>query len=277
MATINTFDDLIRALDENPSWAEALRTRVLTKELLELPEAFTQFASQTNRRMDRLEEAMAQLAESQADIIRRVDRLETVVAQLAEAVVADTDRLARLEESVAETNERVARLESAMTQLAEAMVASDQRARQMEIDIGRMKGHDARNAVQADGGRRVARSMNLRRTRLVEVDEIWDLTLDNDTGDIRAGDIQSFRDADVIMVAADEDGQEHYVAVEVSYSVNGRDAERAIRNAQLLRRFTAQSAYAAVAGTRVNNRAQEMIEGGLVHWYRILDKDIEPN
>ena len=277
MVTINTFDDLVRALDENPGWAEALRTRVLTKELLELPEAFTQFASQTNQRLDRLETAVAQLAESQADLIRRVDRLETAIAQLAESQADIIRRVDRLETAIAQLTETVAETSQQVAQLTAAMAASDQRARQMETDIGRMKGHDARNAVQADGGRRVARSMNLRRTRLVDVDEIWDLTLDNDTGDIRAGDIQSFRDADVIMVAADEDGQEHYVAVEVSYSVNGRDAERAIRNAQLLRRFTGQSAYAAVAGTRANNRVREMIEDGSVHWYRILDKDIEPN
>ena len=235
MATINTFDDLVRALDENPEWVEALRSRVLTKELLGLPEAFAQFASQTNRRVDRLEAAMAQLTEA------------------------------------------VTRQEAAMAQLTETVADIARRSNRMEIDIGRMKGHDARNAVQADGGRRIARSMKLRRTRVLDVDEIWDLTLDNDVGDIRAGDIESFREADLIMEAADSDGQRHYVAVEVSYSVNGRDADRALRNAQLMRRFTAQSAYAAVAGTRVNNRVQEMIDGGLVHWYRILDKDIEPN
>ena len=242
MTTINTFDDLIRMLDENPAWVEALRVRVLTRDLLGLPEAFTQSASQTNLRIDRLDAALAQLAESQA-----------------------------------ETSERVARLEAAMTRLTEIMEEYGRQSNRMATDIGKMKGHDARNAVQADGGRRIARSMNLRRTRTLDVDEIWDLTLDNDVANVRAGDIESFREADLIMEATDSDGQRHYVAVEVSYSVNGRDAERAIRNAQLMRRFTSQSAYAAVAGTRINNRVREMVEGGIVHWYRVLDKDIEPS
>ena len=297
MATINTIDDLVRALDENPEWVEILRIRLLSRELLDLPgnlaqlaDAFAQFASATDQRMARLEEsaaetservarleaAMAQLIAANAETAERVARLEAAMTQLIAANAETAERVTRLEASAAETNERVGRLEAAMAQLAEAMAASDRRSHRMEVDIGRMKGHDARNAVQADGGRRVARSMNLRRTRTLDIDEIWDFTLNNDVGDIRAGDIQSFRDADVIMIAADEDGQQHYVAVEVSYSVNGRDAERAIRNAQLLRRFTAQSAYAAVAGTRINNRVQEMIDDGLVHWYSILDKDIEP-
>ena len=149
--------------------------------------------------------------------------------------------------------------------------------RKLQASISGLANNRFRAAVLVDSGRRIARSMNLRRTRTLDVDEIWDLTLDNDVGDIRAGDIESFREADLIMEAEDADGQRHYVTVEVSYSVNGRDADRALRNAQLMRRFTAQSAYAAVAGTRVNNRVQEMIDGGLVHWYRILDKDIEPS
>ncbi len=146
----------------------------------------------------------------------------------------------------------------------------------LQAGISGLANNRFRAAALTDGGRRIARSMELRRIRTLDGDEIWDLTQDNDVGDIRAGDIESFREADLIMEAEDADGQRHYVAVEVSYSGNGRDADRALRDAQLMRRFTAQSSYAAVAGTRVNNRVQEMIDGGLVHWYRILDKDIEP-
>ena len=38
MTTINTIQDLLRLLDENPEWVDALRARLLTQELLELPE-----------------------------------------------------------------------------------------------------------------------------------------------------------------------------------------------------------------------------------------------
>ena len=37
MTTINTIEDLIRVLDENPEWMEVVRSRLLTPELLELP------------------------------------------------------------------------------------------------------------------------------------------------------------------------------------------------------------------------------------------------
>ena len=40
MTTINTIEDLIQILDEHPRWLEALRARLLTRELIELPEKF---------------------------------------------------------------------------------------------------------------------------------------------------------------------------------------------------------------------------------------------
>ena len=64
MATtaITNVEDLIRVLDENPEWLEALRARLLTRELLELPQQLAEFAATTNprfeavdRRFDRLE------------------------------------------------------------------------------------------------------------------------------------------------------------------------------------------------------------------------------
>ena len=55
MTTINTIEDLIRLLDENPEWVEALRVRLLTRELIELPQTFAKFAAATNERLTRLE------------------------------------------------------------------------------------------------------------------------------------------------------------------------------------------------------------------------------
>jgi hypothetical protein len=55
MATINTIEDLIQLLDDNPHWVEALRVRLLTRELIELPEKFAAFVEATNQRFDRIE------------------------------------------------------------------------------------------------------------------------------------------------------------------------------------------------------------------------------
>ena len=49
---IDTIEDLVRVLDDNPEWLEILRARILTRELLELPRKFAEFAEETNRRFD---------------------------------------------------------------------------------------------------------------------------------------------------------------------------------------------------------------------------------
>lgn len=75
MTTINTIEDLVRLLDERPEWVEALRVRLLTRELLELPVAFA-----------KLSETFAKFAETFAEFVEttnnRLTLLETDVSQL---------------------------------------------------------------------------------------------------------------------------------------------------------------------------------------------------
>ena len=82
MTTINTIEDLIRLLDEHPEWAEALRSRLLTRELIELPEKFAKFAAETNERLDRLESDVAQLKTDMAEVKADVAQLKTDMAEV---------------------------------------------------------------------------------------------------------------------------------------------------------------------------------------------------
>ena len=59
MTTINTIEDLVRILDERPEWNEALRARMLSRELLDLPQAFAEFAKNAERRLAVLETTLA--------------------------------------------------------------------------------------------------------------------------------------------------------------------------------------------------------------------------
>ena len=56
MTTINTIEDLARILQEQPTWAEALRALLLTQDLLDMPARFDRFVEiqqETNRLTDR--------------------------------------------------------------------------------------------------------------------------------------------------------------------------------------------------------------------------------
>ncbi|MCS6964466.1 MAG: hypothetical protein NZM16_10530 [Thermoflexus sp.] len=65
MFTVRDFEDLIRLLDQRPEWREALRQRILTRELLELPAQIQALRAETERRFQRVEEQIAALAEAQ--------------------------------------------------------------------------------------------------------------------------------------------------------------------------------------------------------------------
>ena len=64
MTTINTIEDLIKILDEHPEWNEVLRVRMLSQELLNLPQAFAEFAESTDRRLAALETTLAEFIAS---------------------------------------------------------------------------------------------------------------------------------------------------------------------------------------------------------------------
>ena len=60
--TINTIEDLVRIMDNHPEWVEAMRVRLLSREVLELPQTMARltetvdsFAASKNKRLDAIE------------------------------------------------------------------------------------------------------------------------------------------------------------------------------------------------------------------------------
>ena len=202
---IDTIEDLMRILDDHPEWLEALRMRLLTRELIEMPQRLAEFMASTNERLERLE--------------GRLERLEG-------------------------------------------------RFDKLTIDVGNLKGAHAKSVAISEADV-IAESVGLRLTRVLAGQEISDLARRKDVTDIPRNEMLSFRRADVIMEAADPDGAVSYVAVEVSYTVNERDVERAVRNAGMLARFTGKPAHAVVAGLRLDNRVEGAVASGAVFWHEM--------
>ncbi len=216
--TIHTIEDLIQVLDENPQWLEAMRARLLTRELIELPEKFTLFVAEV------------------------------------------TSFVAEVRTFVAETNRRLDSLETGV--------------KSVQNDTGLLKGILARNAALEEVTD-VAREMSLWRTKNLTRDDLWDLIDQADTSGIPTNELRSFRRADLIMEATDQEGATCYVAVEISYTANGRDTTRALRNAGFLTRFTGRRSHAAVAGLFRDERIQDLIDSGEVAWYRLDPQILE--
>ena len=83
--SIHTIQDLIRILDDNPEWTEELRARLLTRELLEMPNTLAKFAEETRRRFDKVDR---RFDEHGSDIQRLYDQGGVLKAAHARNVAA---------------------------------------------------------------------------------------------------------------------------------------------------------------------------------------------
>ena len=201
-AKIDTLQDLVHALDEHPEWVDELRVRLLTRELLELPQKLADFIAATEKRF--------------AAVEARLDRIE--------------DGQTRIRN-----------------------------------DLGLLKGGHARNVAERQAGL-IVEDLGLEYVRALAFDDIRSMVRAHDTSDLAANDLRSFRLADLILEATDQQGASCYVAVEISFTVNGRDTRRALRNAGYLSRFTGRQAFAVVAGVHVDDRIRDRIDAGEVSW-----------
>ncbi len=229
--TINTMQDLARVLDEHPEWVDALRVRLLTRELLELPQKLADFVTAANKRFEAIE--------------TRLDRMEDDLTELKGGQARMQDDLSLLKRGQA----------------------------RMQDDLSVLKGGHARNAAERQAGL-IAEDLGLEYVRTLTFDDIRNLVRSHDTTDIPVNDLRSFRLADLVVEAAHE-GDACYVAVEISFTANGGDTKRALRNAGFLTRFTGRRAYAVVAGVHVDDRIRDILDDGDVSWHRLDQKTLD--
>ena len=250
MPEINSIEDLVRVLRENPEWVEALRGILLTRELLELPERFAQYAERSDARFAEMAEAITRLSESVDARFEQMDaRFERVDARFEQVDARFEQVDARFER----VEERLDRVES-----------SQQR---METALGILLGSHARDRALGQS-RLMVRSLGFRELRRLTSDDLFDLVESADTSSLPANDVDSFLRADLV-VEAQDNGEEVYIAVEISYTVDSSDTDRAARNAEWLRRFTGRPAYAVAAGVQRHASANARIEAGEVAWYEL--------
>ena len=254
MDDIRAVERLMQTLDENPHLMEAVRSRILTRELLELPQTVV-----------RLTERVDQIAEQLVQLTDRVDRLTERVDRLTERVDRLTERVDQIAEQLAQLTERVDRLTERM----------DRRFNQVANDLTRIKERAAVDTTK-EQSHVIASVLGLRRQFYLHGNEVIDLARRQGTTDISTGDLTSFQRADLIMEATDASGELHYIAVEVSFTADERDTRRAIRNAAYLTRFTGRPAHAVVAAYRHDREIQPAIDSGQILWYP-LDEDDDPD
>ena len=260
MSTINTMEELIQVLDEHPEWVEALRSRLLTRELLDLPHNFAMFVAEMREFKSEMREFKTQM-----------DRFVAATNKRFDAIDARFDAVDKRFDAVDARFEAVdARFDAVDARLD----GHDAMFKRITDDLGQLKGVHARNVALADAAI-IARDLNLRRTKNLTQEELLDLIDAADTSGIHVSDLRSFRVADLIMEARAVDGTICYVAVKTSYTANGRDTRRAIRNADFMTRFTGKRSFAVVSGLYRDDRIQDSIESGEVFWRQLTPEQLD--
>ncbi len=237
--TVRDFESLVRLLDRHPEWLEALRQRLLTRELLHAPETLRAIEGTLRT----LGETVAALAEVQ----RR--HYEEFLADRAE-----TDRrLAALQAEVAaaraEADRRFAELAEALAALAEAQRRTEARLRDGE---GQLRG----NRVEAEYLRYHRRYRHLiREPHILSSEEREALVAAAEArGAIAPEEVDDLEMADVLVRGWRREGEgEAYAVVEVSGVVHTGDVEGAADRAAVLRRaLPGVEVLAVVAGPEIH-------------------------
>ena len=245
MATFNTVDELIRILDEDPHLREALRARLLTQELLDLPSAHAAFVAE----------------------------MHEFVAEMHEFVAEMHEFVAEMREFVAATNRRLDAIENRMDSLE---LRIDRGFSRLNNDIGTLRGNYAENAVRRQAitiafGIGNANGFNFDETTLKPLDRDALVRKAAESGliaNIPQSERASFYVSDFIAEVRDEDGETHYIVVEASYTCDKRDTDRAISHAELMTKFTQKRAWPVIAGARLDSEIQHIVESGDVLWVR---------
>ena len=194
---------------------------------------------------------------------------------MAETFTAINGRLETMADDIGDIQSQQVTIVGDIEAIVGDIEAMKRRQATMSDDIGQVKGGYAQARVAREAGV-IALDMGLGYVRNVEKLELALWAQQYSNSGIEASDLKSFRAADLIVQATDGSGI-IYIAVEVSFTADQRDTDRALRNADFLERFTGHRASAAIASVRNDDHVTEQVAKGLVHWYSIDQHSLNPD
>ena len=144
----------------------------------------------------------------------------------------------------------------------------DRRLETIQGDIAEVKGGHARTETirRADV---IASGLDLIYERTLSAGELLDMVRENPDIGVARNELESFAKADLVIKAKDSSFLTNYIAVEISYTADRRDTDRAARNASLLNKFTRRPSHPVIASVRNDYDVQDLIANEAVHWYAI--------
>ncbi len=234
-----TVEELIRILDRRPDLLEALRQRILTRELLELPEKFAAFATETRERFDRMDERFDRM-EGRADRTdERFDRMEGRADRTDGRLDRVDGRLDRVEGKLGRVEGRLDRVEGRLGNLE---------GWRYEAKLARML------AFFCVANLDMTEPVVLMSEGMDSAPELNSLvqTLRNE-GRLNAQDFAEIVECDAIA----RDNENRYALFEASMTVDESDVERAIRRSKLLAEIVDAPTTPVVIGAAISDDIRE--------------------
>ena len=228
------------------------------------------------------------LAEGQAAMRRDIASLsEKVDALAAEQATMKRDiaSLAEGQQSLAEGQQSLAEGQAVMRRdivgltgrvdgLDEKFTGMSEKLDGLRDDIGLVKGGHAR-AEMLRKVSLIADELNYQTVTELPRSTIIALARSALTAGMARNEVESFRNADLILLGQHENGLPGYLAIEVSFTVNASDVRRAMRNAGYLQQYTGLESRPVVAGIEFLPEARREADEGAVHVYPIASRDVQ--
>ncbi len=238
---------LLLTLQDDPVFLAQVRSLILPAELVQLPERFAQFATYVTGFIERQEEFNARQEEFNA----------------------------RTDASIARLEEFAVRQEDFNTRQAETNASVEVRLQRITDDLGDLKGHVA-GRIAREMADDIAEQLGYEITWQLNGNDLRNMLRGSTANDIPAGVRRSFYVADLVAQVQDQDGNQLFMAVEASYTADERDTRRAVRNAELIGRFTGMTAVPVVASLENDHAVQQLVDDGHVRWFQFQSRDLQP-
>ena len=286
MTTIDTSEDIIRALQEDPHLLRQVRRAIMTDEVLALPDQFADMRETQNSMLETQNRILSELADTRATqrsmLETQSSMLETqnrVLSELADTRATQRSML-ETQSSMLETQNRILADQEEMRRDIRALHGM---FRRQHNDFANFRGAYAENAARKNDrmiARRIARARGhrVRLTERISYEELSALLLvaeNLDTSSIYESSWDTFPNADVALRVTERNRAEtqFYIVVEASYTAEMYDLKRATDHAKLLRRTTGIEAYAIVAGVRLNDDIQSVVWFDAEDFVKAQDED----
>ena len=243
MTTINSQDDFLRALEENPQWRDAIRRHILTEELLQLPARFHVLT----QRVDTLNQKVDVLTQRVDTLDQKVDVLTQGMSQVKTDLNTLTGRVDNLTGRVDNLTGRVDNLTGRVDNAVNTLTSRiDNAVNTLTGRVDNALGYNYQLKVERNLRSIAGQHLHLRNIAILRSSRPdWSNEFDNliqeavDQGLITEEQSYEVWDTDLIFVGTPRgDTTSIYVAAEVSITAGDDDITRAANRAGLIAQAT---------------------------------------